>query len=259
MAKPASGTALDTGNALFTSLTAVWGMLEGTGTTSADSTGNGHTLTLNTSGSGVTWSTDANADACLAFAGCTTVAAPITSPIAFNGTASYSFAWRGKQTSADSNGIFAGNENNGSLVQFLFWSSGTLFRARTNTIGQVDYDFGITSAVTEANWLLVYDQPGAKLHLWQNGVESGTGMTVTTNQAGMTWRSLGSGYDAVGDLVLIGKLSYGYLWSGRALTGSDASTLNSNPYVIFQSGGGGGVSALPTVVHSFARSRASNY
>ena len=85
--KPASGSTLDSGNALFTSLVAVWGMLEGSGATSADSTGNGHTLTTN--GSNVTWSTDSNTDPVLAVSASTANAIPIASPITLLGNASW--------------------------------------------------------------------------------------------------------------------------------------------------------------------------
>ena len=37
--KPASGTGLDTGNALYSHIKNAWGFLEGSGTTSADSKG----------------------------------------------------------------------------------------------------------------------------------------------------------------------------------------------------------------------------
>ncbi len=52
MSKPSSGATLDSGNALYSHLTAsgsaVWALLEGSGSTSADSSGNSNTLTLGT-------------------------------------------------------------------------------------------------------------------------------------------------------------------------------------------------------------------
>ncbi len=231
MAKPASGTPLDTGNALYTSTIAVYGMLEGSGTSSTDSVAGTHNLGLATAGSGVTWTT-VSGDAALAFAGCSTVAATIAMPFTLAGSSSWSVAWRGKQTTNNSNGVFAGNELNGGDVSFLFWSGGAQFRFRS--AAHTDYDWtGITNFTAEHNYLLVYDQPGAKLHFYVDGVQDGTGLTVTANDAALSLRSLGSGVDGSGTLALVGDLLYFYVWSGRALNGTDAGTLNTIPYGMF--------------------------
>jgi hypothetical protein len=36
----------------------------------------------------------------------------------------------------------------------------------------------------------------------------------------------------------VGDIEYVYAWTGRVLSGADASTLHGDPYVIFDSGGG---------------------
>lgn len=235
MAKPASGTPLNTEHALYTSLAAAWGMLEGSDGTSADSTGNGHTLTL---GTGLTWTT-ISGEAALDSDGSTTgQALAITSPIACAGTSPWSFAWRAKQDASDNDGMIAGNENNGGANSFIWFQGGTSLFFRSNAPSSYSFT-GLTNFTADANYLLVWDQAGdAKLHLYKDGSEIGTGMSVTANDAAITFRSLASGYDGAGLFALTGTITYAYLWSGRALTSADASTLHADPYVIFDTEGG---------------------
>ncbi len=228
MAKPASGTPLDTGNALYTSLAAAWGMLENTGTTSADSTGNGHTLT-SVGSNGTAWGTSGG-DVAITYTDDAT-SSPVTTPITLLGTSSWSIALRGHQTASDTNGMLLGD--NTSTASFLWFNGGSEFRFRSD--GSTDYQFtGVTSFTADANYLLVYDQPGAHLHLYKNGSEVGTGFGVGANDAKLIVNTLGNGYTS-NTFALTGALVYVYVWQGRALTLTDAGTLNSNPYGFFGS------------------------
>jgi hypothetical protein len=221
VAKPASGTALNTGHALYSALTAagsvVLGELEGLGATTADSSGNANTLTINASGSGLTWGTDGAGDACLNCAGASlTVAGSLATPIVLDGTGSYTIWVKCKQTANDNNGMICGNENNGGVTAFLAILSGVL-RLRTVTGG------------TTVN----YDQPGAKVHAYQDGTEIGTGQAVASNRGAITIRSVWSGYQGNGTLSFVGRGSLFYLAKGYSGSGSDATSINSAPYGVF--------------------------
>ncbi len=238
MAKPASGATLDSGGSLYSALTAagsaVWAMLEGSGSTSADSSGNGHTLTKDSS---VSWTTIAG-EAALAFAGSTGQAAAVSSSISVSGASSWSFAWRAKQTSGGTLGIYAGKDS--GSVAFLGSFAGLYIWLRSaNT---TDYLFADTDFTTDHDWLMVYDQPAARLHLYKDGTETAASpLTISGNDAAWVIASLGSGNDGAGTWSLVGTMTYAYLMAGYAATGTDASNLHSNPYSIFSSGGGGSV------------------
>jgi hypothetical protein len=234
------GTALNTGHALYSALTAagsvVLGELEGLGATTADSSGNANTLTINASGSGLTWGTDGAGDACLNCAGASlTVAGSLATPIVLDGTGSYTIWVKCKQTANDNNGMICGNENNGGVTAFLAILSGVL-RLRTVTGGTtVDYDFTLPANGSTADHIyqVNYDQPGAKVHAYQDGTEIGTGQAVASNRGAITIRSVWSGYQGNGTLSFVGRGSLFYLAKGYSGSGSDATSINSAPYGVF--------------------------
>jgi hypothetical protein len=234
VAKPASGTALDTGHALYTSLTAAWAFLEGTGGTSADSRGT-RTATL-VSGA---WGTDANGDACWDIS--SAHAGPITLGSALNlaGNGDWSLAFRAKTTNADSQAMVCGdNTNTGDFVWML---NGTALRVRDTAGG--DYDVGApTSFTTEANYVIAFNRTEGgtgKFHFYKDGAEVNTGAGGLNGDHYLNINCIGAGYTSSA-FSLIGKISYLYAWSGRTLSSSDASALHSDPYVIFDTGGGAG-------------------
>jgi hypothetical protein len=227
VAKPASGSVINTGNSLATSLSSAWGFLENTGTTTADPQGS-RTGALDAS---VTWSTDVSGDPCLNFSSSTPDRPVSFTGFTLAGTSSWSIALRGNLAGSGSTQVFFGDSTttNGYL-QFQH-GVGFTFRSNAGTI----YTFtGTTTYLTERDYVLAYDQPGAKVHLYIDGVESGTGLAVTGNDAALTIDNIGNGYSG-GDLSFQGKLSYVYVWGLRALLLADASSLDTNPYQIFTS------------------------
>lgn len=236
MAKPASGTALDTGHALYTSLEAVWAMLEGTGTTSADSTGNGHTLTFAGTGTPPSWSTDGAGDAIIAIGTAHNQPLAVGSPFSLADNTDWSIAWRFKQTADNDAGMILGDkDDNNNFV----WQSGTSVngvRFRNGNNG-TNADFSNAVATTEKNYLLVNDFSGdGKLHLYIDGTQVGTGVTPAGN-TDISIDTVGNGYGGT-TFALVGSLTYVYVWSGRALSSSDATVLHSDPYDFFDAGGG---------------------
>jgi hypothetical protein len=127
MSKPASTAVLDTSNSLYTSLKAFWAMLEGSGTSSADKTGNGYTLTLDSS---VTWSTDGVGDLCIAEATATKPVATVATGFTLANTADWSIAWRAKQTVSGNNGMVIGNTAN---PNYIWMEGGTDLLVRDNS------------------------------------------------------------------------------------------------------------------------------
>ncbi len=240
MAKPASGATLDTGNSLYSALTAagsaVWAMLEGSGNTSADSSGNGHGLSLDVS---VSWSTNGGGEAVLACAGSSGTACAVTSPPAMGGSSTWSLAFRMQTTAGGVLQALAGNNSNSVLFaddgNFTDYapSSGNAFLFSGS--GAIDWH-------TDADWLLVVDQGGGFVRLYRNGVEVGDSpKALGVNDSGFTFSALGSGYNGSGLFALVGTMTYAYLMAGYAATSTDAGNLHSAPYAIFSSGGGGSV------------------
>jgi hypothetical protein len=234
MAKPASGTALDTGHALYTGLAACFWFPSGDLT--ADATG---TRSLTIDGA-CSQGTDANGDSCLAIPSALSAPAALSSALSLAGNGDWSLAWRGKTTNADAQGMVLGN--NGNTSDFLWMFNSTALRVRDSAGGDVDPTSSLTSFVTEANYVVSFDrdQDGVgRFHFYKDGVEVGTGTSGGNNDHALSINCIGNGYTGSG-FALIGTLSHVYVWSGRALSSSDASALNTNPYAMFSAGGGGG-------------------
>lgn len=232
MAKPASGTSLNTGHALYTALEAVWAMLEGTGTTSADSTGNGHTLTFAGGGTAPTWSTDGAGDAIIALGTALTQPLAVGTPFTLADGVDWSIAWRFKQTTDSNNGMVIGET--GTQLSFV-WQAGVALNGIRfrNVADDTDADFANADATTDKNYLLVNDFSGdGKLHLYINGSEVGTGVTPSGG-TDLDIDTLGNAYSST-TFALIGSFTYCYVWDGRALTSSDATALHADPYDLFQ-------------------------
>lgn len=235
MAKPASGTALDSGNSLYSGMEAIYALLEGTGSTSEDSYG---TNDLTLSGSGL-WGTDADGPVLALTNNADNKPAELASTIAFDGLASYSIAFGGKQTTSNDDGMVMGNPD---AAQPYIWLRGGNYLRFKATNGTVCDFTSLTTFTTQADYLLVYEFIPAVsnlLYLYKDG-------TLTADSpinAGLdfTIESIGNGFNTGGGaLALVGNLSYVYVWRGRALDATDASTLATDPYVIFAGGGGGG-------------------
>lgn len=230
MAKPASGTALDTGHALYTSLSHVWAFLEGSGGTSADSKGT-DTATLN----GGSWAT-VGSDPVWRVATAAVNSITLGSTANLSGTADWSIAWRVKKSGQTYEGVIFGDD-----FGFCLCNDGSSVFNRDDNA--VDNSFtGATTFTVLTDLLLTYDHAGNKMHLYQDGAEvTGSPLTpaLSSSPIGITKLACGrSNSDATYSLV--GDLHYVYLWAGRALTSTDAGTLDTNPYVIFSTGGGGG-------------------
>jgi hypothetical protein len=229
MAKPASGTTVNGGHALATGLAAAWGFLENSGSSSADSTGNGHTLTLDAS---VTWSTDGNGDICISAPNDTTRVAAVASTITLPGNQPWSIAWRSKQTTSGLNGMVLGNDTNQTDFIWMRGTSYLRFRPGDST-GADDLDFSPTVFTADHDYLMVYNG-STQMHLYKDGAEvASSPITLPTSGHGdISVQSVGSGYS--GDsFCLIGTMTYCYVWSNRALTSSDATTLHGTPYAFF--------------------------
>ncbi len=192
-------------------------MLEGSGGTSADSSGNGHTLTLDGT---VTWTT-IGGEAALAFSGTAAHAAAITSPPAMGDTANWSLAWRGKQTTSGAAGVFTGDEAGG-----VVWMFGTVELDYKSIGGAADYPFTSETVFTsDHNWLLAVDHTNGAIHLYKDGTEVSGSPLLSAGLFGLTFKDIGAGYDNAGGFALVGTMTYAYLMAGYVATGTDATNL----------------------------------
>lgn len=235
MAKPASGATLDSGNALFANMLAIYAFLEGSGTSTADSKGS-NTGTLS---SGGLWSTDSAGDVCIA-----PTIATIHRPVALASTigdpagiTDFSYAWRAKQTADNGSGMLAGLP---SGTDNYFWMRGANYFAVNSSANLSTAWTSVQPFTTEKDYVLTFDFTVAVSNLWRlyvNGTLSAEG-SVSLSGA-FTMDTIGNGFSS-DTLGLVGTISYFYVWSGRVLSGAEATTLAANPYAIFTGGGGGG-------------------
>lgn len=225
MAKPASGTSLDTGHALYTSLVAAWGLLEGTGTSSADSTGNGHTLTLSSSG---LWGTNGAGENILHITTGAHTPADIATPLLTASGTPWSIAFRAKQAASNNFGMVLGDDDD---INNFVWFQGTQITYRPNGAA-ASYTWTGLTLTTVYNYLLVYDggTPGNVI-LYQDGVSLGS-KALATGHGAFSLDTIGNAYTST-TFAHVGDIEYVYVWNNRALNSTDAGTLHSNPYVIF--------------------------
>jgi hypothetical protein len=235
MAKPASGSSLDTGHALYTSLNNVWAFLEGSGATTADSK-SADTGTLN-SGS---WQSDATGPfwrTTAAAATPITLASAISLGLIGGSTKDpFSIAFGVKKANdSDNQGMVLGDTGNTS--DFIWEVPGSYLQYRDS--GGGDHTFaGATPFSSYADFLITYD-PAANggagyIRVYKNAVEvTGSPLTAGNANTALHIITLLNGYTSSA-FSFIGDTYYIYIWKSRALTSSDATTLHSNPYVIFQ-------------------------
>jgi hypothetical protein len=245
VAKPASGTALDTGGTYYSALAGVWALLEGTGTTTADSKGS-RTGTFNNTAA---WGTNGGGDAVLSIpSGAGYVA--LSSALAL--TSSWWVAFRAGLATTNDNGMFLGDADTGS--NYLWGQNGggatklITFKGTGGTGGWNTTDMTVVS-----DYFLSAN--GTTLTLYRDGTGLGT-ITPATN-TDWSLKHLGTAFD-LSSLNLHGTLEYAYAASGSS-SGTDATYFHATPYGIFSAGGGGGVAAPVSLVRRFARTRASTY
>jgi|SRR5215469_8215934 len=234
--KPASGTPLDTGSPLYSGLIAVYGLLEGTGTTITDSKGGNNGTTHDGS-----WSTDAYGPVWL------TTQNNVGQPIAVTSFQvgsltgnSWSFAFRAQTTTNVGNGVVAGDSTGqGPFVALL--SNGSYLFVRSSHAGDAAFsDF--TDFSSAADYVVTYDGSG-NMRAYKNGSASSSNpQSVDGFQpATVSINAINNGYTtSVQNLELPGYVSYLYVWDGRVISPTEAASLAANPFQIFQSGGGGG-------------------
>lgn len=240
MAKPASGTALDTGHALYTDLLYAWGLLEGSGNPASSATANAATK------NGGAWTTDADGPL-LSFTD-HTIAHPLALATSYAPASSRSFslAFRVALTANNDYGMVCGNGTD------YIWLRGGNYLRIVTSLGNSNWT-SLTSFTSAADYLITFEFIPGVSNLWRvykDGVITSEG--AVSFGGALTIADLAGGFS---NLCLEGLLSYFYIWDGRVLTGTDAVTLDTNPYAIFTGGGGGGGSAFPMVYYQQQRRR----
>lgn len=246
MAKPASGTALDTGHALFGNWTHVWAFLEGTGTTIEDSKGS-NDGTLRSSG---LWTTNADGAIVRETDGTQRTVA-LGSAVTLGGSdADFTIVFRVKQTADNDNGMVLGPNN--SNDDYL-WLRGANY-LRYNTTGTSFNFTDLTLFTTIATYILVRDREAGvtdHLLLYKDG-----SLVHEENAAGwesITFDTLGNGWTLANDLGLEGDLEFVGVMDGYAMNSTEVTNLSAALYGIF-TGGGGGLS-IPVAMNLYRQYR----
>jgi hypothetical protein len=224
VAKPASGTPLDTSHAFYPYWAACWGFLEAnTPTTSADSFG---TRTLTLSGSGL-WASDSDGPYIHITAASNTNLVPASS-LTLSANTSWSILFRGKQTTSGTAGMLCGNTGTNS-TNFLFFNGPTTLRFRDS--GANNRDSTITSTTTLADYAVTYTATGAgfgNLKVYENGTLKNT---ITGIPGPLVIAALAAGSSA--GLGLAGDLRYVYVLNGLDVSQSQAASISASPYQVF--------------------------
>lgn len=203
MAKPASGSTLDTGHALATDMVACWPMLEGSGTTTADLTANNNDLTFAGGGGAPTWSTDGSGDAIIAIG--TQLTEPLNPASAISlgaSLASWSIAFRAKQTTSGDKGMVFGDYS--STLPYFWFFGGTFFGGRDNNNQNLDLS-SITSFTSDANYVIVYDGAADTYTLWKDGASVQQLTSIVS--CPVTIGTVGNAFN-VSTFALVGSFTY---------------------------------------------------
>lgn len=237
MAKPASGTALDTGHALYSGMEAIYAFLEGTGTTSEDSKGS-NDLTLSSSG---LWSTDGDGPLIVTTSNSVNKPAELATRIDFDGTTSFSIAFRAKQTTGNDNGMLMGNPD--GTGNYIWLRDSNYWRVLAGGANAVNFT-SLQTFTTMADYVLTYEfilGVSNLARLYKDGTITAEGAVSVALDFQL--ESIGNGFDTgTASLGFVGSLAYVYVWRGRVLDATEAASLSANPYGIFTGGGGGGLS-----------------
>jgi len=215
---------LDTGHALYSGLEAAWGFHENTGSTSEDSTGNGHGLTLDGS---LSWGT-VNGDSVIQNAANILDPLPLDSNVVLDGTQDWSLAWRCKQTADDNAGMICGDITDSSDYVWFGGASGV---TRYRDAVPNSYDFALHEFTTEKSYVMSFDFSDQELHFYVNGVEEADSPIACTT-GDLIISNVMQGIDA-STFVFKGDFHYLYVWDGREITAAEAGDLHSDQYDIF--------------------------
>ncbi len=242
MATKPGSPVLDGGNSLSAGLLVGLMLGEGSGGTSTDLSGNGHTGTLT---AGASWTTGAsgNVVACTG-GGYVSVPWPDTA-----GTDSFSFCVIHKPTTYPSGFTNLYTDGSGGWEIYLSTGGSMSFSSSMITIG------GSEAMTTGTLWQYLYtrDRAGGVTTtgtVYVNGSQTNTGNSGTGSATSVTMKfgalqGSGANYDGIYDAI--------YLWN-RVLTAPEIASLASDPYQMFR--GGTPPVALPP--RSFVTTRAVN-
>jgi len=215
---------LDTGHALYSGIEAAWGFHENTGTTSEDSTGNDHGLTLNGS---LSWGT-INGRSVIQNAANIFSPLPLDNNVVLDGTQDWTLAWRCKQTGDNNAGMICGDITDSSDYVWFGGASGVT-RYRDSVPNSHDFDLELFT--TEKSYVMAFDFSDQELHFYVNGVEEADSPIACTT-GDLLISNVMQGINA-STFVFKGDFHYLYVWDGRELSEAEAGDLHSDPYDLF--------------------------
>jgi len=233
--KPASTYILDSGNSLATNLVGCWPMLEGSGTTTADKSTSNITATL---AAGLTWnspdSEGPNFNTYSTSGGYLTLASNLAIPI----NTSFSVAWG----AYSEGGIVCGDHTNAG--QNFLWPHGSLCTLWTSMTGNIGFSWAIDTNRHDYVLSVAYAAGGYTMTVYQDGTSLGTASGTAATPAWVI-NAIMNGYPSPG-YTYPAQFEYFYVWSGRALAGTDATALNTNPYSILKPASSATLTISPT-------------
>jgi hypothetical protein len=248
--KPASTYILNTASSLYSDLVGCWPMLEGSGTTTADKTTGSNTATLT---GGLTWGTpDSEGPNFQASTGTEylSLASNLTIPV----NTSFSIAWGCYNSSTGSNGMVTGDVIDSG--QNFVWMQGSnqsceIWCSLTNSSAQSFPSLNNLAARHDYLLTAAYSSGTYTINLYQDGTAATPITGVTAGTTAWKINALLNGYSSSG-YSFYGQFEYLYVWSGRALAHSDATTLSvvggGNPYSILKAGSSASFTVAPTAI-----------
>jgi hypothetical protein len=229
MAKPASGSTLNTGHALYTNLQNAWAFLEGSGTTSVDSR-SANNLTLD-GGGNVIWDTDASGDNVININSFVARPLALDSLINVPNSGDWTIAWGMDQDDADDlRGMILGTYLEGTR-SYLFARNGTnlSYRYKEESI-TVSFGDAADDFKANINCVLAFSNSSGDAKLYIDGVLVDTKALVTTRSLDID--TIGHASTSV-NTSFIGLMKYVYVWVGRELNATEAAALTTDPYDFF--------------------------
>lgn len=229
MAKPASGSTLDSGHSLAANLVLALPFTEGSGLTSQDVSTGGRTWTRGS----ITWDTEGG-DAVVSNASEANNGL-LSSTLSVAGNQNWSAAWRSKHAANLSFGVMAGVASSNLGMIYMRNDSGNRscrFRDGSNNTGTINQADTFSTSVED--YVLTYDHAAQLLELWRDGVSVGS----VSYTAGADWQINSVIGGSTNPLAHTGTLHYFYLWDGRKLNSTEIGSLHTDPYSMLDAPGG---------------------
>lgn len=229
MAKPVSGSALDTNSTYYDSLSNAWGFLEGSGTFSVDSRTR---LNATFSHTDISWTTNASEAVISSTNTANHAWIDLNQTVSLEAGVSWTIAFNMHLNEFLSDGVLLANSAEDSYVAMM--AGGSPHIRVYSTTGRL-YTFTNFAYTVASNYAIVYDSTIEQMLFYKDGAVSSGVDVLSPSESGLELnRMIGDSSALVGQ-TLEGVLRYMYIWPGRALDSSLVADLHTDPYRIYSS------------------------